>query len=73
MKFTSRDRDNDVLSGYNCAIWHGGFWYSSCGGLEINDDYNDPSMLHLNNKWHSVTHLEMKIRPQNCNVASYVA
>ena len=65
MKFTSRDRDNDLYSG-NCAHSMGGFWYSNCGGLEINDDPNDGSTLYLNGQWHDPTLIEMKVRPKNC-------
>ena len=74
MKFTSRDRDNDLHNSINCATRYGGFWYTTCGGLEINDRY-DSSMLYLNGQWHTTPFLEMKVKPQNCicgsNVTNY--
>ena len=65
MKFTSRDRDNDLYI-LNCAYHRGGFWHSKCGGFEINDDPNDSSTLYLNGQWHGTTLIEMKVRPKNC-------
>ena len=36
-KFTTIDRDNDIISSGNCAAWiGGGFWYSACGGCRVN-------------------------------------
>ena len=67
MKFTSRDRDNDLHSG-NCAHYHGGFWYTACGGLEINDHPSSSSELYLNGQWYKPTLIEMKVRPKNCNI-----
>ena len=72
MKFTSRDRDNDLISA-NCATRYGGFWYNKCGGVEINDRYNHSSMLYLNGDWLTTPFLEMKIKPQNCKCGSNVA
>ena len=68
MKFTSRDRDNDIVSG-NCANSHGGFWHSNCGGLEINANPNNPSIIYLNGQWHNPALIEMKVRPKNCDIA----
>ena len=41
MMFTTRDRDNDILSGINCASdWlRGGWWYNSCTNINLNGDY----------------------------------
>ena len=66
MKFTSRDRDND-LYGSNCAHGDGGWWYNNCGHLELNDDYGSIRM-HLNGQWHHTPLVETKIRPLNCNI-----
>ena len=67
MKFTTRDRDNDKY-GYNCAdSSHGGWWYNSCAHIYPNRQYNRYS-IHLNNQWHYLPFIEIKIRPVNCNI-----
>ena len=66
MKFSSRDRDNDLWSG-NCAYYNGGWWYHSCSFMEFNEGYSSIRM-YLNSEWHDPTSVEMKIRPQNCNI-----
>ena len=66
MKFSSRNRDNDLYAG-SCAKIYGGFWYRHCGGLEIKDRLNTGSILHLNDEWHDTVSVEMKFRPQNCD------
>ena len=63
-KFTTRDRDNDLAS-HNCAHIYGGFWYNSCGAVDINNS-NNPVILYLNDQWLNTTLLEMKIRPKDC-------
>jgi len=36
-KFTTYDRDNDLLSSGNCAVQNGGgFWYNNCGTCFVN-------------------------------------
>ena len=65
LKFSTRDRDND-LSSNNCGRLYGGFWYNKCGGLEINDDPKDTSTLYLNSKWHAPILIEMKVKPKDC-------
>ena len=72
MKFTSCDRDNDLYNSGNCATLYDGFWYNKCGGLEVNDQYNDSSMLYHNNDWHTTPFMEMKIKAQNCKCGSNV-
>ena len=69
MKFTSRDRDNDLYSSGNCARYKGGFWHNNCGGLQINDDPSDTTILLLNGQWYNPILTEMKVRPKNCDVA----
>ena len=37
MMFSTYDRDNDLWSSVNCAVWNGGgFWYRSCGDCGVN-------------------------------------
>ena len=37
MMFSTYDRDNDLWSGVNCAVRHGGgFWYKSCHWCAVN-------------------------------------
>jgi len=65
LKFSSRDRDNDLYSSFNCALSYGGWWHRYCNGMQIND--NDGSIILINRQWHAPTLLEFKIRPQDCN------
>jgi len=65
MKFSSRDRDND-FSNDNCAKFVGGFWYNSCGGVEVHSGPGDNSILVINGQWLGTTLVEMKIRPKDC-------
>ena len=39
--FTTKDRDNDQKESWNCAsdIFSGGWWYSRCGCLNLNGNY----------------------------------
>ena len=67
MKFTSRDRDNDLHNNYNCAVYDGGWWYNSCSYIALNERYGHIHM-YLNHEWLNPTFTEMKIRPQNCNI-----
>ena len=66
MKFISHDRDDDIVS-YYCAHSDGGWWYNSCGYLELNDDPVNIEM-YLNGEWHSPSLVEIKMRPLNCNI-----
>ena len=59
MKFSTPDNDNDKHSSYNCAAGRkGGWWYSSCGHININ---RQPPKVGI-----SVLFSEMKIRPKDC-------
>ena len=66
MKFSSRDQDND-LSGNNCAFVLGGWWHNQCSNIAINYIYGS---IYLALKYQNLylTFVEMKIRPQNCNI-----
>ena len=74
MNFTTTDSDND-LSHINCALGYGpsrptgGWWYRSCWGEGIppNIVYRYLS-VYLNNQWHTPPFIEIKMRPQNCNI-----
>ena len=75
MYFTTKDNDNDK-SGGNCALVYGlkkpigGWWYKSCwvGGTAPNIIYNHIDGMFLNSQWHTLPYIEIKVRPQNCNI-----
>ena len=70
MNFITRDSDNDQWS-KNCAINvqpARGWWYKYCMHVQLNVVYNDKYGGYLNNKWHTLPFIEMKIRPHNCNI-----
>ena len=74
MKFTTRDRDND-LYGRNCAVTNGGrnpggWWYRACSAILLNGEYNHPYTItfYVHGTWVAVPFVEMKIRPINCVV-----
>ena len=71
MKFTTRDRDNDLHSGSNCAVHQhggnaGGWWYRGCSTIHPNHQYRNTNNILLNGKWHPLAFIEIKIRPKNC-------
>ena len=68
-QFTTYDRDNDALSGSNCAdSGQGAWWYSACKYSNLNGQYlNAPRgsgmyWYHWKNSYHSLKKSEMKIR-----------
>ena len=75
MNFTTKDNDNDNSSD-NCALFHGlanpigGWWFDSCwnDGIAPNVIYNYKYGVFLNNQWHVLPFIEIKIRPRNCNI-----
>ena len=67
MKFTSRDRDNDVARDGNCAKSQGGWWYKRCSEVKLHSSYNSANMMRLNRQEYALPFMEMKIRPVNCN------
>ena len=66
MKFSSRDRDNDLSRGH-CGLNGGGWWHRSCGQILVNVGYTSIYM-YLNSEGHTPISVEMKIRPHNCNI-----
>ena len=75
MNFTTKDSDNNPWGGGNCAIDlygrkipTGGWWYNYCHHIQANALYNRKEVIYLNNKWHRLAFIEIKIRPHNCNI-----
>ena len=74
MYFTTKDSDNDKWSSGNCGLVHGikrpagGWWNDHCWLVGPNNFYNHYDGIKLNGKWHTLPFIEMKIRPQNCNI-----
>ena len=66
LKFSSRDRDNDLWGG-NCAIGLGAWWHISCSAIQVNAKYTNIYM-YINREGFNPTFVEMKIRQQNCNI-----
>ena len=68
MKFTSRDQDNDLNNGINCAgPLYGGWWYRRCGYMKLN---GKPPHFNMNVNLEVVRpiFIELKIRPKNCHI-----
>ena len=67
-EFTTKDRDNDILSGMNCAVtFSGAWWYRSCyhsnlNGLYLNGyDLRGVTWDHFR-VYHSLKLIEMKLQ-----------
>ena len=74
MKFSTRDRDNDLSSTYNCASRYNGWWLNGCTHASINGPYreNDDFPNWEGIIWDtwmgsakSVREVVMKIRPRD--------
>eukprot|EP00794_Sanderia_malayensis_P000151 gene153-763_t len=70
MKFTTKDRDND-LKGTNCAVeYRGGWWHKFCFSANLNNLYptsTSPSSIYmswrfLKQAWGNIIFSEMKLR-----------
>ena len=74
MKFTTKDSDNDLHRGINCAIREplknvknsNGWWHRSCSYITLNIEYHQHEMVHDKVQWHYYPFTEMKIKPRNC-------
>ena len=71
MKFTTKDKDNDLHKSSNCAVHAhggnaGGWWYKGCSQIHLNHQYKHNDATRLNSKWHSLPFIEMKIKPYKC-------
>ena len=71
MKFTTKDRDNDLYSG-NCAVNgngknSNGWWFNHCASIQLNKQYSEVHKIYDGSSWHNYLFTEMKIRPINCN------
>ncbi|XP_071837009.1 fibrinogen-like protein A isoform X2 [Apostichopus japonicus] len=65
-QFTTKDRDNDVHSSYNCAVYYdGAWWYKSCYYSNLNGIYGNQYLYwyYLPGTYYYVQFTEMKIRP----------
>ncbi|XP_020907413.1 ryncolin-4 isoform X1 [Exaiptasia diaphana] len=73
MPFTTKDRDNDKLSGINCAVWFkGAWWHNRCHQSNLNGLYHHGkhksgsdgvNWQHWKGHHYSAKRAEMKIRP----------
>ena len=71
LKFTARDRDNDLWPDGHCSIpahisRSGGWWYNQCAHIHPNCQYNHKRAILLNTHWLSLLFIEIKIRSKNC-------
>ena len=72
MKFTTKDRDNDINGRGNCAVNReganaGGWWHNYCSYIHVNHQYKNKYSIYLNRKYHPLPFIEMKIKPITCN------
>ena len=65
MKFTTKDNDNDLYSGGNCASKYGnGWWHKSCSRNELYINHQSPFISYSRNV--TLRFTKMMIRPKNC-------
>ena len=66
MKFSSRDRDNDLHTSFHCANLDGAWWHNQCTHIRLLDRITH---IYLNGEWlNTITTAEMKVRPFNCEM-----
>ena len=73
MQFTTKDQDNDSLSGSCAQVRNGAWWYRSCASSNLNGAYlrgHHPTVVAQGLHWesfrgpyYSLKRSEMKIRP----------
>ena len=65
MKFSTNDRDNDLLQTYHCATFYsGGWWYRKCHSCNLNGIYSDhlPSQDSGGIHWRSITSFNKSLK-----------
>ena len=71
MKFTTKDKDNDVY-GKNCAVeFKGGWWFYGCIDCNLNGPYHKSAVksaiavgwYKFENEWITLKSAKMMIRP----------
>ena len=72
MAFSTKDRDNDRNSGYNCAVYFtGAWWYDSCQLSNLNGKYLGEKIDRRAARWYhfrdylSLKFTEMKMKPSS--------
>ena len=70
MRFTTKDKDNDVENGKNCALaYKGGWWYNGCHNANPNGLYKGGgyapgiTWVSFRGQGYSLKHTEIKIGP----------
>jgi len=72
--FTTTDNDNEKHNNSNCTLIDGpnaplgGWWYNGCYKIAPNGFYDNGVAIYLNDQWHQVPFIEIKIRPPKCHV-----
>ena len=65
-KFSTTDRDNDLVSKGNCANSNGGWWFNACYGTHLTENsrpylYNRDTTTYL-----PFDYAELRVRPKTC-------
>ncbi|XP_059171328.1 fibrinogen-like protein A [Physella acuta] len=69
MNFSTKDRDNDLFSNLNCALYNlGGFWWNACGEVNVNGVWaskefgKEMGWYNITGRYNSLEFVEMKVR-----------